>query len=219
MHLCIMALPQESFRRHLFSHPHEKKQFDFFNSLNHPHFGLVATVNVAPLQVLAKAEGISFTLAVVHTLSTAANSVPHLRRRIRGNEIVEHEAVHPSFAVPTQQSDGFSFCEVAYYTERLVFANQASQVMEKMLTDPVFSDDELRDDYLFMSAIPWVHFTGIQHAMGYHPVDSVPRISWGKVLPKGDEKLMPVSIQAHHAVVDGRALGMFYERLEALIHH
>ena len=83
-----------------------------------------------------------------------------------------------------------------------------------MKSNPSLEDQPGRDDYLFLSAIPWVSFTSIQHAMHFHPHDSVPRISWGKFFEQNGKILMPVSIQAHHALVDGRHMGAYFETLQ-----
>ncbi|MDC6350445.1 chloramphenicol acetyltransferase [Zeaxanthinibacter sp. PT1] len=197
-----------------FSNPHRKKHFDFFNAMNHPHFSITANVEVTRLLPYFKKESISVHTGLVYLLSKAANKVTEFRRRIRGEEVVEHQAVHPSFTVPTAATDVFSFCTVPYNPDPGIFLKEAAAHIEKMKTDPVMEDEPGRDDYLFLSAIPWIRFTAIQHAMHYHPHDSVPRISWGKIFNEGDKKLMPLSVQVHHALMDARHVGAFYENFE-----
>ena len=217
-----MSLPAESYRRHVFATAAAERQFGFFRQLNHPHFGLCARVDVTRLRASAKTSGLGLHLACVHALTAAANAVPSLRRRVRrmdGEEVVvEHAAVHPSFTVPGTDTGAFGFCEVGYVPDALAFAGAARDALARVADDPRLEDQPDRDDYLFLSAIPWVDFTGIQHAMQYHPHDCVPRISWGKVVPRlGGGEEMSVSIQAHHALVDGRGVGDFFAALEAYI--
>ena len=80
-------------------------------------------------------------------------------------------------------------------------------------------DEVNRDDYLFLSAIPWVSFTSFAHAMHYEPADSVPRFTWGKYFKEGDKILMPLSVQAHHAVVDGRHTGKYFQQFQKYMQH
>ncbi|TFG78810.1 MAG: chloramphenicol acetyltransferase, partial [Flavobacteriales bacterium] len=47
-------------------------------------------------------------------------------------------------------------------------------------------------------------------AMPYHPGDSVPRITYGKFFEQDWKLMMPLNIQAHHALVDGHHLGAFF---------
>ena len=110
----------------------------------------------------------------------------------------------------------FSFCEVDYEASFPVFVKNAQKRMEEMRKNPSFSDKDGRDDYLFLSAIPWVSFTGFQHAMQSHPTDSVPRIVWGKYFEDNGRIKMPLSVQVHHAVVDGRHVGHFFQNFEGL---
>jgi chloramphenicol O-acetyltransferase type A len=196
-----------------FEDPHRRKHFDFFSKMDQPHFSITANVDVTELR---RNRDLKLTPAIVYVLSRAANEIAELRRRIRGAEVVEHDVVHPSFAVRTDVSDVFSFCEVPYRPSMSEFIADAMVRMEERRTTPSLEDEPGRDDYLFMSAIPWIAFTAITHAMHYHPTDSVPRIAWGKVFAANERALMPLSIQAHHALVDGIHLGRFFERTQEL---
>ena len=196
------------------SDPHRKKHFDFFRNMTMPHFSVVATVEIQELVAFVRENGMHFSSVVVYLLSRAANDIPELRRRIRGDQVIEHPSVHPSFTVETEISDAFSFCYVEYISDYLKFNNNLKISMEKMRTEPSFEDEEGRDDYLFLSSIPWLHFTSITHAMHLENVDSVPRITWGKYLKKKKKTVMPVSVQAHHAVVDGKHVSRFFAALQ-----
>lgn len=178
--------------------------------MNHPHFCLTANVEITKLLEYIKSNGLPFMPSIVWVVSKVANDIPQLRQRIRGEEVVEHEYVHPSFAVNTEDADVFSFCEVAFNPSYSTFIKEALEKIEKMRTEPSFEDEAGRDDYLYLSSLPWISFTSIQHAMFYHPHDSVPRITWGKYFVENEKYMMPLSIQSHHALVDGRHIGQFY---------
>lgn len=199
-----------------FDNPHRKKHFEFFKGMNHPHFGITANVDITALLPYIKANKLRTSTTIVYLISKAANAITEFRWRIRENEIVEHEKVHPSFTVPTQEADVFSFCTVEFNANAQTFLQNAKKQIDAMYTNPSFEDEEGRDDYLFLSAMPWVSFTGLQHAMHYHPGDSVPRITWGKFFEQNEKIVMPVSVQAHHALVDGRHVGQYYELLEEI---
>ncbi|MEL6656218.1 MAG: chloramphenicol acetyltransferase [Bacteroidota bacterium] len=200
-----------------FSNPHRKKHFEFFRSMDQPHFNLVANVDISGFLEVVKSRKLPFTPYMVYVLSKVANDIPVFRWRIRGEQVVEHESVQPSFTVPTEVSEVFSFCTVEYHPDRDTFVQRAQDTIARMKNDPDFEDEEGRDDYLFMSAIPWVSFTGLSHAMHYSPADSVPRISWGKYFEQNGRTLMPLAVQAHHAVVDGSDMGRYFQGVEALL--
>ena len=203
----------------IFDHPHRLKHFEFFNSMNHPHFNITASVCVDSLVQECKTKKLSTHLAIVYIISRVANEIPQFRWRIRGDEIVEHDSVHPSFTVPTTVADVFSFCTVEYDVESTAFLKRADQVRKQMERTPNFEDEVGRDDYLFLSSFPWVAFTGYQHAMQYHPHDSVPRISWGKIHKVDGRMMMPLSVQVHHAIVDGSHVGAYFEQIEELANY
>lgn len=197
-----------------FTNPHRKKHFEFFRQMDNPHFNICANVDITNYMQWLKALQIPFTPAMVYALSTVANLIPAFRQRIRGEAVVEHEAVHPSFSVATEISDVFSFCYVPYQKDFDVFVKDCLKAIEKMKINPSFEDEEGRDDYLFMSSFPWVSFTSFQHAMHYSPGDSVPRIAWGKFFVQNGKTMMPLSVQAHHAIVDGAHVGQYFQQAE-----
>ncbi|MEM6318736.1 MAG: chloramphenicol acetyltransferase [Bacteroidota bacterium] len=193
------------------TNPHRRKHFDFFKSMDQPHFNICANVEISAFLRFIKEEELPFTPTLVYFVARVANEIAEFRWRVREDQILEHETVHPSFTVNTEATDVFSFCTVDYYQDFPVFIENTLKVMEEMLTKPSMEDDENRDDFLFLSAIPWISFTSFFHAMHYTPADSVPRITWGKYFTEGNKIQMPLSVQAHHAVVDGRHTGKYFQ--------
>ena len=62
-----------------------------------------------------------------------------------------------------------------------------------------------------MTALPWVSFTSFTHPMRLHPADSVPRFAWGKLFNEDKSLKMPLSVQGHHALMDGFHIGKYYK--------
>jgi len=199
-----------------FENPHRQKHFDFFNQMNHPHFNVTANVEITAYFNFIKKKEYSMTPAIVYLITKAAIQTKEFRWRIRENNIVEHATLSPSFAVYTDVADVFSFCTVDFHDDLESFLQIANKESEKMKENPSFEDEEGRDDYLFLSSLPWISFTGFQHAMPYHPTDSVPRMTWGKFIIEDKRILMPLSVQVHHAIVDGRHVGQYFEAIERI---
>lgn len=194
--------------------PHRRKHFEFFRRMDQPHTGVCAPVDITAFLRRIREQEEHFTTNVVYELTRAANAIPEFRRRIRHDRVVEHERVHPSFTVHSAASSVFSFCTVTYTPERNVFLARARREMERRQSEPSFEDEPGRDDFLFLSALPWISFTSVQHAMHLRPADSVPRIVWGKYYQRDGRTWLPVSVQAHHALVNGREVGQFFAFLE-----
>jgi chloramphenicol O-acetyltransferase type A len=205
--------------------PHRQTHFTHFNNMGSPHFGITANVDITEfLGCVRRSPTLRFTPAMVYLITRTALEVRPFRWRIRrckagGEEskveVVEHDNLRPSWAVPTEASSAFSFCTVAYDPDPLVFHRAAEAMMERMKTRPNFTDEPGADDYLFLSTFPWASFTNVTHAMPVgEQADSIPRIVWGKYFRQGDKTLMPLAVQAHHAVVDGSDLGRYYQLIQ-----
>jgi len=122
-----------------------RKHFEFFNSMDYPHFSLCADVDVTAVRKYTKENDISFFKAVLYMTSQAANGVPQLRQRIRGKKVVEHKVVHPSFTMLTED-ELFSFCLVEYSPGFAGFAGRTEKAMEEAAENPRLADPEGRDD-------------------------------------------------------------------------
>lgn len=203
-------------RKITFENAHRRKHFDFFKAMNHPHFNICANVNITNFIKLVNNNKLRFTYSVVYAIAKAAMEVKEFRWRIIDGELYECENVTPSFTTYTEVADVFSFCDVPFTADYDIFIRRAEVKAAAMNKNPSFEDAD-HHDYLFLSSIPWVSFTMFQHAMPFHPTDSVPRITWGKYFEEGDKIKMPVSVQAHHAVVDGRHVGQYFQTLERIL--
>jgi chloramphenicol O-acetyltransferase type A len=78
---------------------------------------------------------------------------------------------------------------------------------------PSLQDAPGADDLLYMTAIPWVSFTSFMHPLNL-PADSIPRFAWGRFFADGSVLKMPLSVQGHHAVMDGLHMGRFYDAVQ-----
>lgn len=195
-----------------------REHFQLFRSFGHPYFGMCANVDVTAFHPLVKARGISFTAATAYVLARAANSVPEFRYRLRPEGVVEHEVVHPSFAI-LGADDLFSFCTVPYVEDFAQFAARAATQMADGKEHPTLEDEPGQDDLLFMSPIPWVSFTSFMHPLSLDPADSVPRFAWGKAFAEGELLKMPLSVHAHHALMDGIHMARYYAEVQEYLHH
>jgi chloramphenicol O-acetyltransferase type A len=190
-----------------------RQHFEFFSGFDHPHFGLCANVDLTAFYPFIKQHGFSFSIATVFLITRAANTIPEFRYRIRSGEVVEHEVVHPSTTILVDE-DVFSFCTFDYSQNFSSFAACAAERIAYIREHPVVENEMGRDDLLYMTAIPWVSFTGFMHPMHLNPPDSVPRFAWGKFFEDGGSLKMPLGVQVHHAVMDGVHMGKFYAEIQ-----
>lgn len=187
--------------------------FEFFKTFNHPHFNMCANVDLTKFKTYIKAHAFSTTTAIVYLIARAANAIPEFRQRMQSEDIIEHETVSPSVTILVE-NDLFSFCTIDYCSDFSIFADRAAKQIAAVKGNPTLKDPPGRDDLLYMTAIPWVSFTSFTHPMRQHPADSIPRFAWGKIFEEGNLIKMPLSVQGHHALMDGIHMGKFYEKIQ-----
>ncbi len=192
-----------------------RDHFLVYGALEYPYFSLTVDLEVTGLLAALKTAGLPVYPTIIHAVSAAANAIVEFRTRIRGESVVLHDVVAPSFTVPWKD-DLFSFCAVAYDLDRDRFLESCLAEMAKaQAVESVLQGAAFRDDVLYMSCFPWGAFTGMTHPMRAN--DSIPRFAWGKITPKEGREVLPFNLQLHHGLADGVHAARFLARLEALL--
>ena len=68
-------------------------------------------------------------------------------------------------------------------------------------------------ELFFVSCIPWVRYTALVQPTP-SPADSNPRITFGKYVEENGKTIMPLTLLAHHGLVDGIHLGQFFHKFQ-----
>ncbi|MBN1679380.1 MAG: chloramphenicol acetyltransferase [Anaerolineae bacterium] len=193
-----------------------RDHFKQFSTWDYPHFNLCANVDVTAFFPAVKQRDLSFTVATLFVLARTANAIREFRYRIRGATVIEHEIVHPGTTI-LRDGNLFTFCTVDYAEDFGVFAARAAEQIAYVRAHPSI-ENEPRDDLLYSTSIPWVSFTSVMHPLKF-PVDSVPRFAWGKCFEDGSSIKMPLSVQAHHALMDGVHVGQFFTDIQVYLYN
>ena len=119
------------------------------------------------------------------------------------------------------REDGtFAFSYVKYNTDFNVFYKslliEINEVNNSIGLCIAPNDTEILD-VIHYSSIPWIKFKGLSHARNFKYVDSCPKITFGKTHRNDNKLLMPVSVNAHHGLVDGKHIGNYFELFQELL--
>ena len=192
-------------RRHL---------FQLFKGYDEPFFNVCAEVEVTPLLDFTRAENLSFFVAYHFLSLKTANEVEPFRYRMRGDRVLVHDHVDAG-AIVLLPDESFTFVYFDLDDDFKRFHAGAEAIIERALAEPPRLDArEDRDDLIYHSVIPWVSFTSISHARDSKRQSGIPKISFGKYRKVGGRIMMPVSVEVHHALMDGLHVGRYFERLE-----
>jgi chloramphenicol O-acetyltransferase type A len=192
-----------------------REHFRFFLDYDNPFFNLCAEVDVSKLAEACRAPGgPSFFAASLYLSLRAANDVEPFRYRIHGDDVVVYDAVHAGSTI--LRDDGtFGFGYFNYDTDFGPFRARAEDVIDaaRKGSGPL-EDKPERDDMIHYSVIPWVAFTSFSHARRWDTEESVPKIVFGRRHGDSGAERMPVSVEVHHALVDGLHVGEFFQRFQ-----
>lgn len=195
-----------------------KEHFEFFSKFDEPFFGVVSEIDCTFAYQVVKENNYSFFAYYLHKSLIAANEVEEFRCRISEDKVIICDKIHASPTIG--RDDGtFAFSFLEFNPDFKIFEKSVKKEIEAVQnsTGLRLNENEMRNDVIHYSSIPWFKFTGLTHARKFNSGDSVPKISFGKIFLREGRKILPVAINAHHGLVDGihvgKYLSVFQERM------
>lgn len=193
-----------------------KEHFNFFYRMDYPQYNVCMNIDITNFLRFTREHNLSFYYAMIYAVMDVANQSENFRYRIRDGKVVLHNCLHPSFTDNSTVSgdDLFKFVTVDMCDNLFDFVEQ-TKAISKRQTEYLPMDKVIgRDDFIFITCVPWISFTHLSHTITINRNDSVPKISWGKYFSEGDKVLMPFSVQVHHALADGYHVGKYVNDLQ-----
>ena len=166
--------------------------------------------------MLSKANKKSFFLTYLYIALKAANEIENFKYRIVDGRVYLFEQINVSSII--NRPDGtFGFGYMDYDKEDNIFFENAVKEIAQVRCSKDLIPAISGENVIHFSAIPWLNFTGLSHARSFSYPDSCPKVSFGRITEQNGVKTMPVSIHAHHGLVDGYHVGLFVDRLQELM--
>ena len=189
-----------------------RAHFDYFRQMANPYVSVTAPCDITALRRLTQERGLPFFLTVLHCAINAANAVPELRQRIRGEGIVEYDRCLSSHTVALPDGT-YCYCSLEVDRPFREFLPYAAAEQERVKAAPNLEDGEDGESLFFVSCVPWLSYTALTQPTPT-PADSNPRITWGRWHRQEGRTLLPMTLLANHALVDGIHIARFYENLD-----
>ncbi len=193
-----------------------KEHFEFFSKFEEPFFGLTAEVDCTTAYGKCKKENISFFLYYLYLSSRVVNFLEPFRYRINGDKVYVHDRINASATI-SRPDNTFGFSHIVYHEDLNQFLKNAYKEMDRVRAGSGLMLDEVRENEVHYSAIPWVKFTSLSHARNYSANDSCPKISFGRLSSHEGKMIMPVSVHVHHALMDGYHVGLYFKQFQKLL--
>ncbi|WP_312635816.1 CatA-like O-acetyltransferase [Oscillibacter sp.] len=189
-----------------------REQFAYFSSMENPYAGVTCQVDITALMERIRQDGTPFFLSLTYEVMAAANAVPQLRRRIEEGQVVEYESCRCSCTV-AKPDGAYAYCTLDTALPFDEFLETGRTALETAKYGGTIAEEKDHEEFFFVSCVPWLRYTDMVMPVP-SPAYSNVRISWGKWTEENGRTSLPVTILAHHALVDGIHLGRFYEELE-----
>lgn len=193
-----------------------KQTFDYFKEFEQPFFNVTVNTDITQLYDFCKSKEHSFFLASLYYSTKAANQIANFKYRIQDNEVICYDKINAGSTI-LFKDNSFGFCYFDFINDLESFINTGQQNIEQALKNPSFAPKDNKDNLIHYSVLPWLAFSSVQHARRIPTTDSIPKIAMGKIFEEGRKKIMPISIEVHHSLVDGWHVGQYFQLLEASI--
>ena len=199
--------------------------FEFFRDFDKPYFNVCVRLDVAALEAAVDAAGPSRLWRAYHYLALRlANQFEPFRLRLESGRVRIHAQVDGSSTV-LRDDGSFTFADLdvggdinAGLLDFDAFAARAGASVEAARAGrPAFEPRPQDQARIHFTTLPWLHFTSFSHARNWRQEDSVPKLAFGRIENNGVRAWLPMSVEVHHALMDGLHVGQFVQAFEAAL--
>ncbi|WP_198116755.1 CatA-like O-acetyltransferase [Massilia rhizosphaerae] len=185
-----------------------RDRFDLFERMESPAVNLCFTLDVPDFRPWCKAQELAPFHVMLCAVLRAVLKVENFRYRVVDGEVVRIDRLAPSFTVMNQHGD-LNFAtfdwsdDVREFVARGLAARDAASNMTELNIRYRSPSSRAAKEQVFVTCMPWLAFTSIQHPMASLATPDIPSLAWGRFRDGPDGLQLPFSVQAHHGFVDG----------------
>ena len=192
--------------------------FEFYRHFDKPYFNICTRLDVTNLlSALSTRKDVSVSLAYHYFALRTANEIEPFRYRLRDGKVVVHDVVHGGTTI-LLPDESFGLAYFFYDPDFATFYEAASRaVADALAKGGGLRLEETDDDRVHFTTIPWFSFTSFSHARNWKREESATKIAFGKFFKDDGQTWMPISVEVHHALMDGLHVGRFLEHMQAAL--
>lgn len=193
-----------------------KHTFDYFKDFEQPFFNVTVNIEITQLYNFCKKKEYSIFLASLFFSTKATNKIENFKYRLQEKEVICYDKIDAGSTI-LFKDNSFGFCYFEFVNDLEAFINTGQQNIEQAQKQQSFAPQDNKKNLIHYSILPWLAFSSFQHARRVPTNNSIPKIVMGKIFEEGSKKIMPISIEVHHALVDGWHVGQYFQILEEFI--
>jgi chloramphenicol O-acetyltransferase type A len=195
-------------------------RFQFFEGFENPLLNLCYELEIKDFRPYCKMHGHPVFHFFLYALFKSLDQIDNFKYRIFENQVIKIDKFIASYTL-LNDDNLFNYTRFECSKDLSTFIQNSlaakKEGMEKKGLIHTGHDLPERDlkNYVFITSLPWLRFTSIQHPVYRFKSADIPSIAWGKFIDAEDGKiLVPFSVQAHHGFVDGYHIHLLGETLK-----
>lgn len=179
--------------------------YAYLSGVSHPFYSVTFEQDVTELYEYVHARGLSFYYALVYLCTEAINEIENFRYTIRNGQVLEAPRREPSFTDMHEGAEVYHIVTMKAGESLDAFCHAARERSrnQRVFIEPDGDDGEL----IYFSCLPWMDVTGLTNERDFDRDDSVPRVAWGKYLLREGRRVLHISVEVNHRLVDGYHVG------------
>jgi len=191
-----------------------KELFEFFIDYAQPYFNVCTPVDITNLVSFVRARSDLRISVALHYLGLRiANEIEGFRYRLKEKQVFVHDVVHGGTTV-LMPNETFTYAYFDYEPDFQKFIAGMTNAVDEVRAGDGKLKPTMRDDVIYHTSLPWMSFTSFAHARNKGRGESIPRIVYGKFSEENSRLMIPISVEVHHALMDGIDVGRFFNRFE-----
>jgi chloramphenicol O-acetyltransferase type A len=199
-----------------------RDRYDFFEAFENPLINLTFNLEVPDFQSFCKTQGFPPFHFFLFCVLRALEKSPAFKHRHLDGEVFAIENFFASYTVLNQdQNLNYTHFEntsdLVTFIQRSLEAKKIAETSIPLMNTGLGMTPRDMKNYVFITSIPWLDFTSIQHPVYKFKSADIPSIAWGRFKKSGGNISLPFSVQAHHGFVDGQHIFQLGEKLRECI--
>ena len=190
---------------------------NLFTSYQLPAVNVTAECDCRDFVTPAKACGLPPFSLLLHGIAKASMEVENFRHRLFEGQVQRVERLTVSYTV-VGADENLNFSTLPFDEDWPTFLSHYLADREEARTAASLRLAPMdHRAYLFVTCLPWLRFTSIQHPVARFADASIPNVAVGRFSIAAGRVTFPLSVQAHHGLVDGLHIHQLISKIEAMM--
>ncbi len=206
-------------------HNFEKRRdrYNAFASFEKPLVNLSFALEMPDFRPYCKARQLPPFHFFLYAVLTSISTIDNFMYRVHEGEVIKIDDFLASYTVINQDDNlnfaRFPMCDdLEQFVARSLAAKKVAEASGPLINTLADQDPLAKRKNVFITCMPWLKLTAIEHPIFEHKSYDIPSLAWGK-FGDGPGGLMtiPFAVQAHHGFVDGYHVHLLAEAIKARV--